>query len=90
MNYANILAKMFPERKFCNVNMFPERKFQNTQMFPQRNFAIVFIGHTFLAIYLIVIAKITHFGSRKVQIDSIFLAKKIANIIFFLYLCVSF
>lgn len=36
MNYANIFAKMFPERKFCNVNMFPERKFQTAEMFPER------------------------------------------------------
>lgn len=38
MNYANIFAKMFPERNFCKVNMFPERKFQTAEMFPERNF----------------------------------------------------
>ncbi len=27
MNYANIFAKMFPERNFCKAQMFPERKF---------------------------------------------------------------
>ena len=27
MNYANIFAKMFPERKFQTNEMFPERKF---------------------------------------------------------------
>ncbi len=41
MNYANIFAKMFPERNFCKVNMFPERKFQTAEMFPERNFCKV-------------------------------------------------
>ncbi len=27
MNYANIFAKMFPERKFQTLEMFPVRKF---------------------------------------------------------------
>ena len=36
MNYANIFAKMFPERNFCKVNMFPERNFQTAEMLPQR------------------------------------------------------
>ena len=38
MNYANIFAKMFPERKFCKAKMFPERKFQTHEMFPERKF----------------------------------------------------
>ena len=38
MNYANIFAKMFPERKFCKAEMFPERKFQTLEMFPVRKF----------------------------------------------------
>ena len=41
MNYANIFAKMFPERNFCKVNMFPVRKFQNAEMFPVRKFIVV-------------------------------------------------
>ena len=38
MNYANIFAKMFPERNFCKAKMFPERKFQTLEMFPVRKF----------------------------------------------------
>ena len=38
MNYANIFAKMFPERNFCKAKMFPERKFQTNEMFPERKF----------------------------------------------------
>ena len=38
MNYANIFAKMFPERNFCKAQMFPERKFQTHEMFPERKF----------------------------------------------------
>ncbi len=40
MNYANIFAKMFPERNFCKVNMFPERNFCKVNMFPERNFQV--------------------------------------------------
>ena len=38
MNYANIFAKMFPERSFCKSQMFAERKFQTLEMFPVRKF----------------------------------------------------
>ena len=38
MNYANIFAKMFPERNFCKAKMFPERKFQIHEMLPERKF----------------------------------------------------
>ena len=34
MNYANIFAKMFLERKFCKAQMFPERNFCKAKMFP--------------------------------------------------------
>lgn len=43
MNYANIFAKMFPERNFCKVNMFPERKIQTGEMFPERKQHIHFL-----------------------------------------------
>ena len=36
MNYANIFAKMFPERKFQTAEMFPERNFCKVNMFPER------------------------------------------------------
>lgn len=49
MNYANIFAKMFPERNFCKVNMFPERNFQTCEMFFERN---VLIAHCGLALGL--------------------------------------
>ena len=48
MNYANIFAKMFLERKFCKAQMFPERKFQTNEMFPERKFhtALLHIAFT--------------------------------------------
>ena len=48
MNYANVFAKMFPERKFCKAQMFPERKFQTHEMFPERKFhtALLHIAFT--------------------------------------------
>ena len=45
MNYANIFAKMFPERNFCKVNMFPERNFQVYEMFPEREIDDQFTHH---------------------------------------------
>ena len=45
MNYANIFAKMFPERNFCKVNMFPERNFQVYEMFPEREIGDQFTHH---------------------------------------------
>ena len=47
MNYANIFAKMFPERKFCKAQMFPERKFQTHEMFPERKFQTALLHTAF-------------------------------------------
>ena len=53
MNYANIFAKMFLERKFCKAQMFPERNFCKAKMFPERKFQTheMFLSANFIPHY---------------------------------------